>query len=146
MQRLGFKTKKNKFELHEALLAHREETLPGGWKVTVESEPYYKKERPTVLELKKGLYAPWFDIECEDGHLHLTFHESWLLRWIIWGAAALALAGMTAARILAPNTGASILPGVIALALLLWDFTRERRVLAALSRFVREKILEEREQ
>ena len=135
MQRLGFKTKKNKFERHEALLAHREETLPGGWKVTVESEPYYKKERPTVLELKKGLYAPWFDIECEDGHLHLTFH-----------AAALALAGMTAARILAPNTGASILPGVIALALLLWDFTRERRVLAALSRFVREKILEEREQ
>ena len=144
MQRLGFKTEKNKFELHEALLAHRQEKLPGGWQVTVESEPYYKKERPTVLELKKGIYAPWFDIECEDGRLHLAFHESWLLRWIIWAAAA--LAGMTAARILAPNTGASILPGVIALALLLWDFTRERRVLAAVSRFVREKILEEREQ
>ena len=76
MQRLGFKTEKNKFELHEALLAHRQEKLPGGWQVTVESEPYYKKERPTVLELKKGIYAPWFDIECEDGRLHLAFHES----------------------------------------------------------------------
>ena len=47
-----------------------------------------------------------------------------------------------AARILAPNTGASIAPGVIALALLFWDFTRERRVMAAVSRFVRGKILE----
>lgn len=146
MERLGFKTKKNKFELNEALLAHRQEKLPGGWQLTVESEPYYKKERPTVLELKKGLYAPWFDIACEDGRLHLAFHESWPLRLIFWAVAALALAGMVAARVLAPNTGASIAPGVIALALLLWDFTRERRVLTAVSRFVRDEILEERAQ
>ena len=112
----------------------------------MESEPYYKKERPTVLELKKGFYAPWFDIECEDGRLHLAFHESWALRLVCWAVAALAVAGMVAARVLAPNTGASIAPGVIALALLFWDFTRERRVMAAVSRFVREKILEEQAQ
>ena len=61
-------------------------------------------------------------------------------------AGALAVAGMVAARVLAPNTGASIAPGVIALALLFWDFTRERRLMTAVSRFVREKILEEQAQ
>ena len=144
MQRLGFKTEKNKFELHEALLAHRQEKLPGGWGMTVESEPYYKKERPTVLQLKKGPYAPWFEVECEDGRLHLGFHDSWPVRWVCWAGAALAVAAMVAARVLAPGTGASIAPGVAAMALLLWDFTRPQRAQGAVSRFVREKILEER--
>lgn len=143
MQRLGFKTEKNKFELHEALLAHRQEKLPGGWRLTVESEPYYKKQRPTALELKKGLYAPWFEVECEDGRLRLGFHDSWPVRWVCWAATALAVAGLVAARVLAPGTGASIAPGVAAMALLLWDFTRPQRAQGAVSRFVREQVLEE---
>lgn len=146
MERLTFKTQKNKLELRDALLAHRQEDLPNGWRVTVESEPYFKKERVTALELKKGPYAPWFDVVCEDGLLRLEFHESWPLRWACWAVTVLAVAGMAAARILAPNTGASILPGVLVLGLLLWDFTRERRVLAAVNRFVRENILEEQAQ
>lgn len=143
MQTLGFKTKKNKFELHEALLAHRETTLPGGWKLKVESEPYFKKERATALEMKRGLYAPWFEVTCEDGRLHLGFHESWPVRYICWVLAALALAGMLALRAMLPGTGASIAPGLLALALLLWDFTRAQRAQAALSRFVRGTVLGE---
>ena len=137
------------FKDNKILLVHEKNgtwSLPGGWRLTVESEPYFKKERPTALELRKGLYAPWFEVECEDGRLHLAFHESWALRLVCWAVAALAVAGMVAARVLAPNTGASIAPGVIALALLFWDFTRERRLMTAVSRFVREKILEEQAQ
>ena len=146
MQKLGFKTEKNKFQLHEALLAHRQQALPGGWRLTVESEPYFKKERPTALELRKGLYAPWFEVECEDGRLHLGFHESWPVRWAFWAAAALALAGMLAARTLLAGGAASALGwglGALALALLAWDFTRAQRAQAAVSRFVRDQVLGE---
>lgn len=146
MQKLGFKTEKNKFQLHEALLARRQTTLPGGWRLTVESEPYYKKERPTALAVKKGLYAPWFEVQCEDGRLHLGFHESWPVRWVCWAAAALALAGMLAVRALAAGPAASAAGwalGTAALVLLVWDFTRAQRAQAAVSRFVREAVLEE---
>ena len=80
----------------------------------------------------------------EDKTLEISFVP--VLACAITGGAALAVAGMVAARVLAPNTGASIAPGVIALALLFWDFTRERRLMTAVSRFVREKILEEQAQ
>ena len=147
MQRLGFKTKQNKFQLYEALTAHRQERLPGGWQLTCETEPYYKKEKPTRLTLKKGAgplaYAPWFEVQCEDGSLHLGFHDSWPLRVSVWAAAALALALMFAARLLPPPYAQLGYWGcaVLALGLLVWDFTRARRAQTAVSQFVRQTIL-----
>ena len=144
MDRLGFDTKLTKFELAGRILAQPDATLPGGWQVTVESEPYYKKRRPTALLLQKGLYRPWFEVICEDGHLALVFHDSLPARLICWAAAALALGVMAAARALWPDGPAAWgywVPGALALALLLWDFTRPGRVQAAVTRFVRGTLL-----
>ena len=107
--------------------------------------PAELKPLGAILEMwEAGLYRPWFEVICEDGHLALVFHDSLPARLICWAAAALALGVMVAARALWPDGPAAWgywVPGALALALLLWDFTRPGRVQAAVTRFVRGTLL-----